>query len=842
LLPANFDNLLAAVAGSGWSVERAKLLSEALPDLEPNGTSRKNQEQALRDFLALYALTRTDDVANNGSWEELLPTNEKVRKALFGDGSKSGGLIAEVLIGGTGSNQNPYVNIHKVLQKLEIEKATSKDHHNHFHIVLRAPKLQAIDLPPQNLLADGVAEDIQATTSEELLSAAQGLLGAMQAQLALAPDQGEVTMFVMDVPPDVPAMYAPVVIAQASATQLDTSPAAAGSATAERTIGVCQLIENPPVPAMTAANVAAPAMAAWSYLTSVEKVKLPEGLAETAKTTLLDGAKHGVLVQEGGGYYRYDPTPGYYSTDRATVLVEMGNYKVKVVIHIKVLAPTEGNDYENKQLCPNGELWKISLNPEDPAAPIYTLTSSSQWSSAVASYASVSYSLANSNVNFADLPGGAVGQATGQSTTLDTTAGGHGWYVDPTPLDNTDDYLPTSNPNVWQAKAGSDAAGKMDLLSVLLHEYGHALGLDHSHESGDFMAATLQPGQRRLPSAEELQLMSELVAQLKGGTSTGDQSPTNPAVPSLPLGALLLGRLALGRRPEDAVFDGSQALFAAHPTLQGGGLQNLQDWATRGQVSLASGGGATLEEGTASQTRLNQVFTINERDRFLSFTLAGTALDDVHGGPDDAFEVALLEADTGRSLIGALSLSHTDALLNLQANGTETAAANVTRVTNPDGSRTYRVDLAGVPAGTAVNLSFDLIGFGKTGSQVTVRDVRVSGLPQLHDDAATLPEDSTLAFDPFAQVDNAALLALGSQVVEAPAHGSVSVNADGTFVYTPQANYFGTDSFSYRLNDGPLESNLATVNVTVTAVNDAPVVADVRIQPRCSSRAAATAK
>jgi hypothetical protein len=79
-------------------------------------------------------------------------------------------------------------------------------------------------------------------------------------------------------------------------------------------------------------------------------------------------------------------------------------------------------------------------------------------------------------------------------------------------------------------------------------------------------------------------------------------------------------------------------------------------------------------------------------------------------------------------------------------------------------------------------------------------------------------EDGTLAFDPFAQVDNpvlsgvegAALLQLGSHVVDVPARGSVTVNADGTFVYIPEANYFGTDSFTYRLNDGLLDSNLAT--------------------------------
>jgi hypothetical protein len=59
-------------------------------------------------------------------------------------------------------------------------------------------------------------------------------------------------------------------------------------------------------------------------------------------------------------------------------------------------------------------------------------------------------------------------------------------------------------------------------------------------------------------------------------------------------------------------------------------------------------------------------------------------------------------------------------------------------------------------------------------------------------------------------------------IVTAPAKGSVSVNANGTVRYTPAANLFGSDSFTYRLNDGTFDSNVATVNITINPINDAP--------------------
>jgi VCBS repeat-containing protein len=59
-----------------------------------------------------------------------------------------------------------------------------------------------------------------------------------------------------------------------------------------------------------------------------------------------------------------------------------------------------------------------------------------------------------------------------------------------------------------------------------------------------------------------------------------------------------------------------------------------------------------------------------------------------------------------------------------------------------------------------------------------------------------------------------------------PSHGTLTLNANGSFTYTPAANYNGSDSFTYRASDGTLTSNLATVTLAITAVNDAPTAAD----------------
>lgn len=73
---------------------------------------------------------------------------------------------------------------------------------------------------------------------------------------------------------------------------------------------------------------------------------------------------------------------------------------------------------------------------------------------------------------------------------------------------------------------------------------------------------------------------------------------------------------------------------------------------------------------------------------------------------------------------------------------------------------------------------------------------------------------------------------LTAQLATPAGHGTLSLGSDGNFTYTPAANYFGADSFTYRAIDATGTSAPATVSITITPVNDAPgVTADAHTTP-----------
>jgi len=59
--------------------------------------------------------------------------------------------------------------------------------------------------------------------------------------------------------------------------------------------------------------------------------------------------------------------------------------------------------------------------------------------------------------------------------------------------------------------------------------------------------------------------------------------------------------------------------------------------------------------------------------------------------------------------------------------------------------------------------------------------------------------------------------ALTAILVSNSSNGTLSFNPNGSFTYTPHSNTSGTDSFTYRANDGSADSNVAMVTITVTA-------------------------
>jgi len=105
---------------------------------------------------------------------------------------------------------------------------------------------------------------------------------------------------------------------------------------------------------------------------------------------------------------------------------------------------------------------------------------------------------------------------------------------------------------------------------------------------------------------------------------------------------------------------------------------------------------------------------------------------------------------------------------------------------------------------------------------VTLNVVKANDAPVATNATFITNEDTPLAAAlPVADPDGDTLT---FSILGGPAHGGLLVNPDGSFVYTPAANFFGPDSFTFRANDASLPSSIGTVSITVLPVNDAPVL------------------
>lgn len=135
-----------------------------------------------------------------------------------------------------------------------------------------------------------------------------------------------------------------------------------------------------------------------------------------------------------------------------------------------------------------------------------------------------------------------------------------------------------------------------------------------------------------------------------------------------------------------------------------------------------------------------------------------------------------------------------------------------------------------VPSGVGVSSFTYTVSDGNGGSETATVTLTVTAAPPdapiAADDSYSTTEDTALVIAAGTGVNandtvNSAALTLGSGA-DAPQNGDVVLNPDGSFTYTPDPDFHGTDSFKYTLTN-VTGSAMATVTITVTPQNDDPV-------------------
>ncbi|WP_158279859.1 Ig-like domain-containing protein [Coraliomargarita sinensis] len=150
---------------------------------------------------------------------------------------------------------------------------------------------------------------------------------------------------------------------------------------------------------------------------------------------------------------------------------------------------------------------------------------------------------------------------------------------------------------------------------------------------------------------------------------------------------------------------------------------------------------------------------------------------------------------------------------------TETTAGVFSVAVTPTNSGTLQLQ---VNAGAALK---DLAGNSLETTSAILDDTTITvegsnSAPVANDDSAATNEDTGVAITLSAS--DADLDPLTYVVVDAPSNGILSGTAPD-LTYTPNGDYNGSDSFTFKANDGTVDSDIATISITINAVNDAPV-------------------
>jgi VCBS repeat-containing protein len=262
--------------------------------------------------------------------------------------------------------------------------------------------------------------------------------------------------------------------------------------------------------------------------------------------------------------------------------------------------------------------------------------------------------------------------------------------------------------------------------------------------------------------------------------------------------------------------------FGGNPTSA-----QLVQWPTNGTLNFGADGEITYTPNAnfngTDQFTYQAVDTNGATSNFATVTITVYPVNDFPSVTDETYMLLEDEPQSGNVLANDTDLesnplsataldppAHGSLTLDYSGNFTYTPAANYH---GPD-SFTYLVS----------------DGWSQVMGTVVLTVTPVNDAPEAIDHSYTTDEDTPLVVNDGEGLKAGAIDAdndvLTFAIVDQPSNGTLSVDSEtGAFVYTPNPNFYGTDGFAYAVSDGQA-LDLATVTLTVSPVNDAPVTND----------------
>ncbi|NKQ35836.1 MAG: tandem-95 repeat protein [Chloroflexi bacterium] len=225
----------------------------------------------------------------------------------------------------------------------------------------------------------------------------------------------------------------------------------------------------------------------------------------------------------------------------------------------------------------------------------------------------------------------------------------------------------------------------------------------------------------------------------------------------------------------------------------------------------------------------NFAYTIS--DSVLTDTASVTVtINGVNDTPTAVGDSAVTDEDTAVAIANVLTNDNDpDASDTLSVSAVDTAGMLGSLTDNGDGTFGYNPNGAfeSLAAGaTATDVFTYTVSDGNGGMDTAVVTITISGIndaPVAGDDTAATDEDTAVTIDALSN-DNDVDSSLTITAVGAVGNGATITNGS-VITYTPNANFNGTDVFTYTVSDGAL-SDTAMITVTVNPVNDAPTAVD----------------